>query len=53
MKGNGKRVWLTNETERQELIAELLRLRALGMNQDRQATLRLELAKFEYGWPVG
>lgn len=41
-----------SEVERQELIAELWRLRRDGVNVDRQeAVLRTLREQFELGWP--
>lgn len=40
------------EVERQALIAELRRLRADGVNVDRQEVILAELREtFEHGWP--
>jgi len=39
------------EHERQQLIAEYRRLRAAGLNVDRQDRLLVELGEFELGWP--
>lgn len=40
------------EIERQRLIAELGRLRAAGVNVDRQEAIETELREtFELGWP--
>lgn len=41
-----------SEAERQELIAELRRLRAAGLNVDRQEAILMTLrTQFELGWP--
>lgn len=41
------------EVERQELIGDLLRLRAAGLNVDRQERILFELrVEFELGWPM-
>jgi hypothetical protein len=44
--------FLRPENERQALIAELRRLRAAGLNVDRQDRVLFELrTEFVYGWP--
>lgn len=47
-----KRGFRRTETERQTLIAELRRLRAAGVNVERQGAIAVELRDtFELGWP--
>lgn len=52
MSAQKRRAQGRSEVERQELIAELLRLRRDGVNVDRQEAIMMTLrAQWEFGWP--